>query len=220
MPERFDLSSLALPLDLPVSLPAQLIGQRPDIKAAEASLHAASAQIGVAVAARLPQITLTGSAGGSANQFSSLFTPGNTFWSLSAGLTQPIFQGGALLHRQHAAEAAFDQASAQYRETVLTAMQNVADTLHALVSDADALRAAVAAERAAAHSLAITRQQLQLGQIAYLALLNAEQFYQQTRLAMVQAQASRLADTAALFQALGGGWWNRPGTDAAVAAAR
>jgi NodT family efflux transporter outer membrane factor (OMF) lipoprotein len=206
----FELASLDLPLDLPVSLPAKLVEQRPDVRAAEASLHAASAQIGVAVAARLPQITLTGSAGSSANQFAALFTPGNNFFSISAGLTQPIFQGGTLLHKQRAAEAAVDQAAAQYRGTVLTAMQNVADTLHALLSDADALRAAVAAERAAGRSLDIMRRQLQLGQIAYLALLNAEQTYQQARLSLVQAQANRLADTAALFQALGGGWWNRP----------
>ncbi|MDR3530967.1 MAG: efflux transporter outer membrane subunit [Rhodopila sp.] len=206
---QFELASLDLPLDLPVSLPAKLVEQRPDVRAAEATLHAASAQIGVALAARLPQIALTGSAGSSANQFTNLFTPGNNFWTISAGLMQPIFQGGTLLHKQRAAEAGFDQAAAAYRGTVLTAMQNVADTLHALVSDADALRAAVAAERAAARSLEITRQQLQLGQIAYLSLLNAEQSYQQARLSLVQTQANRLADTAALFQALGGGWWNR-----------
>lgn len=210
VPARFELASLTLPLDLPVSLPAQLVEQRPDVRAAEATLHATSAQIGIAVAARLPQISLTGSVGSSANRLATLFTPGNNFWTIAAGLTQPIFQGGTLVHKQRAAEAAFDQAAAQYRGTVLTAMQNVADTLHALLSDADALRAAVRAERAAERSLAITRRQLQLGQIAYLGLLNAEQTYQQARLALVQAQANRLADTAALFQALGGGWWNRP----------
>jgi len=208
--ERFELAMLDLPLDLPVSLPAKLVDQRPDVRASEAAMHAASAEIGVAVAARLPQISLTGQVGSSANEFSRLFTPGNNFWTIAAGVTQPIFQGGTLLHKQRAAEAGFDQAAAQYRNTVLTAMQNVADALHALQSDADALRAAVAAERAAGRSLAITRSQLQLGQIAYLALLNAEQTYQQARLALVQAQANRLADTAALFQALGGGWWNRP----------
>jgi len=208
--ERFELAMLDLPLDLPVSLPAKLVDQRPDVRAAEAAMHAASAEIGVAVAARLPQISLTGQVGGSSNEFSRLFTPGNNFWTIAAGVTQPIFQGGTLLHKQRAAEAGFEQAAAQYRNTVLTAMQNVADALHALQSDADALRAAVAAEQAAGRSLAITRSQLQLGQIAYLALLNAEQTYQQARLALVQAQANRLADTAALFQALGGGWWNRP----------
>ena len=207
--ETFELAGLVLPVELPISLPAKLVAQRPDVQAAEASLHAASAQIGMAVAARFPQITLTGTVGNSANQIASLFTPGTNFWTIAAGLTQPIFEGGTLLHKQRAAEAGFDQASAQYRSTVLTAMQNVADTLHALQSDADALQAAVAAERAAGRTLTITRRQLELGQIAYLALLNAQQTYQQALLTLVQAQASRLADTVALFQALGGGWWNR-----------
>ena len=220
VPEHFELASLDLPLDLPVSLPANLVEQRPDVRAAEANLHAASAQIGVALAARLPQITLTGSVGGSANQLGNLFTPGNNFWSVAAGLTQPIFQGGTLLHKQRAAEAAFDQAKAQYRGTVLTAMQNVADALHGLLSDAETLRATVDSEHAARRSLEITRRQLQLGQIAYLALLNAEQTYQQARLALVQAQANRLADTAALFQALGGGWWKRPNPDTVDDAAK
>jgi NodT family efflux transporter outer membrane factor (OMF) lipoprotein len=206
---HFDLAALRLPPDLPVSLPSRLVEQRPDVRAAEATLHSASAQIGVAVAARLPQITLTAQLGNQANAISNLYTPGTNFWSIAAGLTQPIFQGGALLHRQRAAQAAFDQVAAQYRSAVLTAMQNVADTLHALQSDADTLSAAVATERAAANTLAITHRQLELGQVAYLALLNAEQTNQQARLAVIQAQASRLADTAVLFQALGGGWWNR-----------
>ena len=124
-------------------------------------------------------------------------------------MTQPIFQGGTLLHRQRAAEAAYDQAAAQYRSVVLTAFQNVADSLHAIQSDADALKAAVTAERAAAKSLSIARTQLDLGQISYLALLNAEQTYQQALINLVQALANRYTDTAALFQALGGGWWNR-----------
>jgi NodT family efflux transporter outer membrane factor (OMF) lipoprotein len=208
---QFDLASLRLPVDLPVSLPAKLVEQRPDVRAAEATLHSAGAQIGVAVAARLPQLNLTAQVGNQANAVSGLFMPGTNFWTLAAGLTQPIFQGGTLLHKQRAAEAGFEQAAAQYRNTVLTAMQNVADTLHALKSDADALAAAVATERAAARTLEITRRQLQLGQVAYLALLTAEQTDQQARLAVVQAQASRLTDTAALFQSLGGGWWNRPG---------
>ena len=177
-------------------------------------MHSASAQIGVAVAARLPQITLSASIGNSANSLSNMFTPGTNFWTLAAGVTGPIFTGGTLLHKERAAEAGFDQAAAQYKSTVITAMQNVADTLHALQSDADALAAAVASEQAAGRSLAIVRKQLELGQVAYLALLNAEQTYQQAKLALVQAQAARLTDTAALFQALGGGWWNH---DAMVA---
>jgi len=213
--EHFDLAGLQLPLDLPVSLPARLIDQRPDVRAAEASLHSASADIGVAVAARLPQITLTGNIGNSANIASDLFKPGTNFWTISGGLAAPIFDFGTLLHKQRAAQAAFDQAAAQYQSTVLTAFQNVADSLRALQSDADALTAAVASERAADRSLSITRRQLELGQVAYLSLLNAETTYQQARLALVMAEANRLSDTAALFQALGGGWWNRSDVESA-----
>ena len=207
---HFDLASLQLPRELPVSLPSKLVAQRPDVRAAEASLHSASAQIGMAVAARLPQITLSANIGNSASTAGNLFTPGTNFWTLAGGLTGPIFDGFTLLHKQRAAQAGFDQAAAQYRGTVLTAFQNVADTLRALQSDADALTAAVASERAAARSLDIVRRQMELGQVAYLALLNAQNTYQQAHLALVQAEAGRLADTAALFQALGGGWWNRP----------
>ena len=207
--EKFDLAGLQLPLDLPVSLPGKLVEQRPDVRAAEESMHSASAQIGVAVAARLPQITLTANVGNSASTAANMFTPGTNFWTIAGGVTTPIFDFGTLLHKQRAAEAAFDQAAAQYQSTVLTAFQNVADSLRALQADADALNAAVASERAASRSLEIVRRQLELGQVAYLALLNAENAYQQTRLALVQAEANRLADTAALFQALGGGWWNR-----------
>jgi NodT family efflux transporter outer membrane factor (OMF) lipoprotein len=213
--ERFDLATLQLPQELPLSLPAKLVEQRPDVRAAEANLHAASAQIGVAVANRLPNITLSASDGSTATRLGGLFTPGNGFWSLAASLTQPIFTGGSLLHRQRAAEAAYDQAAAQYRGAVITAFQNVADTLRALAIDADALQAAVRAEHAAAESLDIARRRVQLGQASYLSLLNAQQTYQQARISLVQAQSSRFADTAALFQALGGGWWNR--TDVAGA---
>jgi NodT family efflux transporter outer membrane factor (OMF) lipoprotein len=185
------------------------VEQRPDVRAAEETLHSASAQIGVAVAARLPQITLTANLGNSASALSSMFTPGTNFWTLAGGLTVPIFEGGTLLHKERAAEAGFDQAAAQYKSTVITALQNVADALHALQSDADELVAAVAAEQAAASSLTVVRKQLDLGQVAYLALLNAEQAYQTAKLALVQAQAARLTDTAALFQVLGGGWWNQ-----------
>lgn len=207
--EHFDLAELQLPLDLPVSLPGKLIEQRPDVRAALANMHSASALIGVAVAARLPLITLTASLGNSANTAANLFTPGTNFWTIAGGLTAPIFDAGTLLHKERAARAAFDQAAAQYQSTVLTAFQNVADSLRALQADANALSAAVGSEHAAARSLAITRRQLELGQVAYLALLNAETTYEQARLALVQAEANRLSDTAALFQALGGGWWNR-----------
>lgn len=206
---EFELSSLQLPQELPVSLPSKLVVQRPDVRSAEEQLHSASAEIGVSIADRLPNITLSADAGTSATAINQLFTSGTGFWALAGNLTQPIFQGGTLLHRQRAAEAAYNQAAAQYRSAVLTAFQNVADTLHAIQSDDDALKAAVSSERAADKSLSIARQQLELGDISYLALLNAEQTYQQAMINVVQALANRYADTAALFQALGGGWWNR-----------
>jgi NodT family efflux transporter outer membrane factor (OMF) lipoprotein len=205
----FDLKSLRLPQDLPVSLPSKLVEQRPDVRAAEAGLHAASAQVGVATANMLPQITLSASAGSASTQFRQLFSAGTGFWGIAAGLAQPLFQGGTLLHRKRAAEAAFDQAAAQYRGAVLTAFQNVADALWALQSDADAVKASARAERAAAQSLAIAQKTMQLGASSYVALLNAEQTYQQALISLAQAQGNRYADSAALFQALGGGWWNR-----------
>ena len=208
--ETFDLKSIILPTDLPVSLPSKLVEQRPDVKAAEATMHAASAQIGQAVAARLPQIALTGNVGSSASRFAALFTPGTNFWTVAGGLTAPIFDAGTLLHKQRAAEAGFEQAAAQYKSTVLTGFQNVADALQALHADADALKAATEAQRAAERSLSIARAQLNAGQVAYPVLLTAQQAVQTARLAKVQAQAGRLADTVALFQALGGGWWNMP----------
>ena len=206
---KFQLASLQLPQDLPVSLPSRLVEQRPDIRAAEESLHAASAAIGVAIANMLPQINLTGNLGTTALTIGSLFGPGTAFWTIAADATQTVFDAGTLLHKKRAAEAAFDEAAAQYKATVLAAFQNVADTLEALKSDADALAATVRAEAAARTSLDIAKRQLSLGAVNYLALLNAEQTYQQAVVNRVQAQAARFADTAALFQALGGGWWNR-----------
>ena len=208
--EKFELSSLQLPQELPLSLPSQLVEQRPDVRQAEENLHSASAQIGIAVANRLPTIALTADAGSSPVSFSRMFSGGNGFWDLGAGITQPIFDAGTLRHRERAAQAAFTQAAEQYRSTVLTAFQNVADTLHALQQDADALKAAAAAKDASSVTLDLARKQYQSGYVSYLALLSAEQAYQQAVINLVQAQANRYADTAALFQALGGGWWNRP----------
>jgi len=210
IPERFEFSQMQLPQELPLSLPSQLVQQRPDVRQAEENLHAASAQIGVAVANRLPNVTLTGNVGSSAVVPGQLFAAGTGFWGLGAGLTQPLFHGGTLLHQERAARAAYEQAAQSYRSTVLTAFQNVADTLNALTQDAEALKAASAAERSAALTLELTGKQQQGGYASYLALLNAEQTYQQSLLALIQARANRYADTAALFQALGGGWWNRP----------
>jgi NodT family efflux transporter outer membrane factor (OMF) lipoprotein len=208
--EKFELASLHLPQELPVTVPSKLVEQRPDVQSAEAQLHAASASIGVAVAAILPQFSLTPSAGLASNQFDQLFmTPGTAFWTLVGTVTQTVFDAGTLLHKKRAADAAFDEAAAQYRSTVIAAFQNVADSLHAILSDADTLKATYAAERAAFKSLEITRAQLQLGAIGYLGLLQVENTYDTALLALVQAQAARYADTVALFQALGGGWWNR-----------
>ncbi|HKR75400.1 MAG TPA: efflux transporter outer membrane subunit [Rhodanobacter sp.] len=208
MDDQITLDSLHLPETLPLSLPSALVAQRPDVRQAQANLHAASAQIGVATAARLPNITLTADAGSTALEFSRLFTGGTGFWDVAAGITAPIFEGGTLLHQQRAAKAAYVEASEQYRSTVLMAFQNVADTLVALDQDAKALQAAAKTEQAARLTLELAQRQLKDGYAGSLQLLNAEQSYQQARIALVQAQANRFADTAALYQALGGGWWH------------
>jgi len=207
--DKFELSSLQLPRDLPLSLPSKLVAQRPDVLQAEADMHAASAQIGVAVANRLPNIQLTANAGSTALAIAQVFGPGTGFWSLGAALTAPIFDGGTLLHQEHAARAAYVEASEQYRSTVLTAFQNVADTLTALEQDAEGLKAAAAAADAAKVTLDLSGRQYKDGYASYLSLLSAEQAYQQARINLVLAQANRYADTAALFQALGGGWWHQ-----------
>ena len=206
------LSSIELPVDLPLSLPARLVDQRPDIRAAAANLQAASAQVGVAIAARLPNISLTANAGGEATRFGQVFSAGNGFWLLGGTIAQPVFDAGDLLHKQRGAEAGLDQAKAQYQSTVLSAFQNVADSLEAIQTDAVALASAATAETTAARSLSIAKTQFAAGEVGSLTVLNAEAAYQQVRLARVQAQAARYADAAALFQSLGGGWWNRTET--------
>jgi NodT family efflux transporter outer membrane factor (OMF) lipoprotein len=205
----FEFSSMHLPEELPVSLPSQLVAQRPDVRQAEETLHAASAQVGIAVANRLPTITLSADAGSMALEAAKIFSSGNGFWTLAGSVTQPIFQGGALLHKERAARAAYTQAAEEYRSTVLTAFQNVADTLHGLQQDANGLDAAASARDAAKVALDLAQAQFQTGYAGYISLLNAEQTYLQASLSLVQAQANRYSDTAALFQALGGGWWNR-----------
>jgi NodT family efflux transporter outer membrane factor (OMF) lipoprotein len=207
--DKFELSGLRLPEDLPVSLPSALVAQRPDVRQAEANLHDASAKIGIAIANRLPNIMLTANAGSSAAAMNQLFTSGTGFWGIGASVTAPIFQGGTLLHQERAAKAAYEAAAEQYRSTVLAAFQNVADTLTALEQDADALKAVADAANAAKVTLDLAQRQLQDGYTGNLALLNAEQAYQQAVINLVQAQANRYADTAALYQALGGGWWHR-----------
>ncbi len=207
--ETFRLDELTLPTDLPVSVPSKLIEQRPDVRQSEENLHAASAAVGVALANMLPQFAISGDIGSSALKLQDLFSPYTGFWDVGASLTQTLFDAGVLLHKKRAANAALDQAGAQYRAAVILACQNVADTLHALESDADALKASGEAERAAKKTFDLAQRQRELGTVSLVAVLNAEQAYRQSELALVQAQANRYSDTAGLFQALGGGWWNR-----------
>ena len=210
LPAAFELHTFSLPRRLPLSLPADLVRQRPDVRVAEANLHAANAQIGVAIANRLPQITLTGNAGSTADSIGRLFAPGTLFWTIAGNATQTVFDAGSRYYKQQAAEETTTQVAAQYRQTVLVAFQNVADVLRALQADARTVTAAIAAEESANRSIDLVRRQVEQGQVSSPVLLNAQQAYLQTSLARVQAQAARLADTVALFQALGGGWWNRP----------
>jgi outer membrane protein TolC len=157
----------------------------------------------------LPQLSITGSVGGNADEIPWLFRTGGSFWNLVGNVTQPVFHGGTLLHQKRAAEQALRQAAAQYRLTVITAYQNVADSLHAVISDADALTADREAEQAAKVTLDLTQRQVEVGYVNYLTLLSAQAAYQQALVNRVQAQAARFSDTVALFEALGGGWWNR-----------
>jgi NodT family efflux transporter outer membrane factor (OMF) lipoprotein len=209
-PETFVLEDLKLPTELPVSVPSRLVEQRPDIRQAEENLHAASAEVGVSIANMLPQFSITADAGSSALQAGQLFGPYTGFWDVGASLTQTLFDAGALIYRHRAADAALDEAGAQYRAAVILACRNVADTLRALQADASALKANAEADRAARDSFEMARRQYQLGTLSLVALLNAEQTFQQAEIALTQAQANRYADTAGLFQALGGGWWNLP----------
>jgi len=207
--EIFDLAKLDLPTELPLSLPSRIVEQRPDVRAAEEQLHAASANVGVAIADMLPQLTFEGTLGGTATTVSQMFAAGNKFWTVGASLSQTLFAGGTLYHREQAAVDALDEAGALYRGAVITAFQNVADTLHTLVFDAQSFKANLEAERSAERGLGYARKAQELGSVSYLALLNAEQAYQQAVVNRIQSQANRYADTAALFQSLGGGWWNR-----------
>jgi NodT family efflux transporter outer membrane factor (OMF) lipoprotein len=198
-----------LPADLPVSVPSQLIAQRPDVRAAEEQMHSASAQIGVATANLLPSFTINGNAGYTSTALASLLAPQNLFWTLAGNATQTVFDGNTLLHQLAGAKDTYEAAAWTYRGTVIGAVQNVADSLRALQNDADALRAARDFERASKLSFDLAQQQMQSGNANVLLLLNAQQTYLQATIQVVQARAARLADTTALFQALGGGWWNR-----------
>jgi NodT family efflux transporter outer membrane factor (OMF) lipoprotein len=213
-PDKFggptiELAALTLPQDLPVSLPSSLVAQRPDIQAYEALLHAATAQVGVATANLLPQFTLSASYGREAPTIGELFTPAGIVWSLGGGITQPLFEGGTLLARRRSTQAALQAAAAQYASTVNTAFQSVANALVAIRRDAETLQAALQSVQAADASLRVAQAQFQAGGVTYVSVLQTEQTYQSARLNLVSAQAARFTDTVALFQALGGGWWNR-----------
>jgi NodT family efflux transporter outer membrane factor (OMF) lipoprotein len=205
----FVLDGFTLPEQLPVSVPAKLVRQRPDVQAAEAQLHQSTAAVGLATANLLPQLNLTGSIGSESVTAGGLFGAGTGTWSAGASLLQPLFHGGELRYKRRAAVADLERADAQYRQTVLAAFQEVADTLRALEADARSLRAQVEAEQAAADALEIAKKQFQVGGISYVSVLNAQRLFLQARQSRVQAQAARYSDSAALFQALGGGWWNR-----------
>jgi NodT family efflux transporter outer membrane factor (OMF) lipoprotein len=200
------LTDFTLPVDLPVSLPSDLVRRRPDVKAAEANIHFASAEVGVAAAARLPSFLITAGPGVTATNIGGLFTPGNAFYSLTGGVTQTIFDAGALKHRKRSADALLEQAEAQYRGVVLAALQSTADTLQAIVDDAATLQHAAATEVATARAVELARSQLARGQAGSLQVLSAEAADGQTEIALVQARAARYADTVALYQTLGGGW--------------
>jgi NodT family efflux transporter outer membrane factor (OMF) lipoprotein len=212
--ETFRLADLRMPTDLPVSLPAALVEQRPDVRSAEEQLHSASALIGVAIANMLPNLSINAGAGYSSTSMASLFSGPALFWNVAGNVTQPLFDGFTLLHEEREAQAAYQQAAWSYRSTVISAFQNVADSLRAIQNDADALKAAREFEKAAKISLTLSQQQMQTGQANILFLLNAQQTYEQAVLQVVQAQAARVSDTAALFAALGGGWRNRVGPPA------
>jgi NodT family efflux transporter outer membrane factor (OMF) lipoprotein len=205
-PESLKIDDLSLPLDLPVSLPSVLVRQRPDVRAAEANLHAASAEVGVAVAARLPSFSIAATPGGASSYLSTLFSNGNAFYTISGGVTQSVFDAGALRHKQRAAEAALEQSKAQYRGAVLTALQNTADVIQAIVDDAQALQHADTAAAAAEHTLRLARNAFEHGQGGLLPVLSAEAADLQARVTLSQARGARFADTVALYQALGGGW--------------
>lgn len=207
--EAIDIEHLHLPRDLPLSLPSNLVRQRPDVLSAEAQLHQASANVGVATANMLPQLTLTGNGGSQAPNFAQLFWPQTSVYNLATQLSGQAFDAGRLFHQREAKLAALQQAEAQYRATVINAFQNVANALQAIKHDAETLRSQVAAEKAAAESLDISQAQYVAGSTTYTTVLNAEQTLLSARLNRVQAQAARFSDTAALLQALGGGWWNR-----------
>lgn len=214
--EAVSLSGLHLPRDLPLSVPSVLVRQRPDIRSAEASVHQTAALVGVATANMLPNITLSATGGSQAGSFAKMLQASSGIWSVGASVTDPIFDAGSLFHTKEARVAAFEQAKEKYKSTVITAFQNVADSLKAIRADAMLLQAQETSERTAAASLKISEEQFKAGSGTYLNVLNAQQTLLNARTSRVKAEAARFADTVALYQSLGGGWWNR--TDVTAAA--
>ncbi len=210
-PPQVDLADLTLPADLPITLPSELVRRRPDILAAEAQLHTASAEIGVATAALFPSFTLNGSYGLQNNSLGSLFKNSSSIWNIGGSITAPLFHGGSLWYKRQAAIEAYNQSLAIYRQTVLSAFAQVADTLRALENDAEALAAQKHALDAAEQALGLVHANYQAGTVNYLQILTADNQYYQAKTGYLQARAQRLQDTVALFVALGGGWWNDGG---------
>lgn len=207
--ETFSFADLQLPKQLPLSLPTRIVEQRPDVRAAEATVHAASAQIGVATAKMFPDLSLSASVGTIATQVDQMFMPGSQIWNVGMNLAQPIFKGGQAQHGRLATIAAFDQAAAKYRSTVLQAFQNVGDVLKALEADQQSLSAQEAALKVSQENLDLADAQLKAGSLSYLESLEVQRNFQQVTLELAKAKAQRFSDTVALYQALGGGWWNR-----------
>jgi len=205
---QFNLTGLTLPREIPLTLPSTLTRQRADVRAAEAMLHQASAQVGVATSNLYPNISLSGSYGTEAVKFTDLFSAGTAVWGLGAGILQPLFRGGELHARKRAAVAKYEQAAAEYRQSVLSAFQDVADALLALEMDGKQLQLEIESEKMASETLELVNLQHKHGAVSSLTLLNAQQQYQQSRISLIQARATLYADTAALMYALGGGWWN------------
>jgi NodT family efflux transporter outer membrane factor (OMF) lipoprotein len=208
---EFQLTSLSLPSKIPVSVPSNLVRQRPDIRAAEAMLKSTNALVGVATANLLPQITLTGATGSQALTTGALFGPGAALWSVAGGVFQPLFQGGQLIAQRQASVANYEQAVFKYQATVLNAFQEVANALRAVDISARTLKAASDSERYSYDALRLVEQQYELGTGSYFSVLVAQNKYQAAKRNLIQAQADRFTDTAILFAALGGGWWNREG---------
>ena len=204
--ETFDLAHIALPRELPVSLPAGVVAQRPDIKAAQASFHSASAQVGVAVAARLPNVVLTANGGTSAFQLAQLFTPGTGFYALAGNIAQPAFDGMTLLNKQKAAEAGLGEAEAQYRDTVIRAISRCRRYSSRAAVGRARRQGIRVAEDATKRYLDKIREQLRFGGVSQLLVVDAQRSLLNSSIARVQAEAQRLTDTVALFVALGGGW--------------